>query len=184
MIYQIVLYLFIKNNFIKRDSVFSIKPLSRLPKYKPIIISRFYRNGKVAWLGKDLQSVEYVRLDDRDKIIDIEFVLLDYQRHENHLYSYILKGFEKTWHTSYSRNAVYKNLPPGKYELCIKAILSDGKWSKNECKIALIKTGTSWHTVALYSFCLVAVILVIIQFSIRVISNPSSDPKSGRQSFE
>ena len=62
------------------------------------------------------------------KKFSVEFSLLTYQNPEQCKYAYQLKGYDRDWHytDAESRRATYQNLPPGSYELCLRAIDSYG----------------------------------------------------------
>ena len=60
----------------------------------------------------------------------VEFALLSYSAQNQ--YSYYLEGYDEGWRTSDAalRQAVYENLPPGQYDLHLKAADSRGFWSE------------------------------------------------------
>lgn len=59
--------------------------------------------------------------------ITFRFIGLDFLHPEKLTFKYILEGFDKEWSPALKvREAVYSNLPPGKYTFKVKAIKSNG----------------------------------------------------------
>ena len=59
----------------------------------------------------------------------VGFSLLAYQNQDQCKYSYRLDGYDHDWHYTHADNrwATYQNLPPGSYELSLRAIDSYGR---------------------------------------------------------
>ena len=62
-------------------------------------------------------------------------------------YRYRLDGFDRTWsEPEASREAVYTNLPPGRYRFRVMATNPDGIWSANEAAVAFAVDPLFWQT--------------------------------------
>ena len=76
----------------------------------------------------------------------VEFASLDYSAPEYNRYAYQLVGYENEWiATDANRRVVsYTNLPPGKYELRLRASNRSGEWAKQELHIP-VRVLAAWH---------------------------------------
>ncbi len=86
------------------------------------------------------------------------------------LYSYKLEGFDKDW-SEYDKvnQAVYTNLPHGKYVFKVKALNGDEGKTAMMTSYAFTKKPAFWETVWFYVFVLLLGILVIWLFIIRMV---------------
>lgn len=79
---------------------------------------------------------EGIRLSYRDKLFTLGFSLADYANPREHLYSYILEGYEKEWSPASSINyARYNNLPSGKYTFRVRAANAHHEWVSGDLVI-------------------------------------------------
>jgi ligand-binding sensor domain-containing protein/signal transduction histidine kinase/CheY-like chemotaxis protein/AraC-like DNA-binding protein len=91
-------------------------------------------------------------------VFSFEFATLNYSSKDKNQYAYQLHGFDNTWHELGNKNSVtFTNLDAGTYNLKIKALASNGQWSKNITEIKLIITPPFWKT---WWFILLEIILV------------------------
>ncbi|MGB5345101.1 MAG: two-component regulator propeller domain-containing protein, partial [Woeseia sp.] len=80
--------------------------------------------------------------------ISFEFAALHYVSPADNQYAYQLAGFDTDWNYTPATNRIanYTNLPPGDYELRIKAANSDGVWTNSERRLALTILPPWWMT--------------------------------------
>lgn len=82
---------------------------------------------------------EGIRLSYKDKLFTLGFSLADYANPREHLYSYILEGFEKEWSPASSINyARYNNLPSGKYTFRVRAANGNHEWVSEDLVIPVV----------------------------------------------
>lgn len=80
-------------------------------------------------------------------VFSFEFATLNYSSKDKNQYAYQLQGFNNTWHELGSKNGVtFTNLDAGTYNLRIKALASNGQWSKNITELKLVITPPFWKT--------------------------------------
>ena len=90
----------------------------------------------------------------------IEFSTFDYSMGNDAKYIYQLIPFDKDWSTPSSLNfAAYKNLPPGNYQLHVKACNASGVWGTEETVLQIVIAPPFWKTTWAY---MVYIILVCI----------------------
>ncbi len=66
---------------------------------------------------------------------------------DNIKYQYILEGLDADWTPLTEKTeAVYPNIPPGEYVFRVKAVNSDGTWSKDELRYTVIIYPPFWQT--------------------------------------
>lgn len=79
---------------------------------------------------------EGIHLSYKDKLFTLGFSLADFANPREHLYSYILEGFEKEWSPASSINyARYNNLPSGKYTFRVRAANANHEWISQDLVI-------------------------------------------------
>jgi signal transduction histidine kinase/ligand-binding sensor domain-containing protein/AraC-like DNA-binding protein len=79
-----------------------------------------------------------ITLHPDDKILNLEFSLLDYQQPENTQYAYQIEGYQNNWLYIKKNNLSFTNLPYGYYTLKIKAKGLSGNWTEQILSIPLI----------------------------------------------
>ncbi|MEJ7646108.1 MAG: two-component regulator propeller domain-containing protein [Chryseolinea sp.] len=81
-----------------------------------------------------LRSVDVtkpIRLERTDNSFSVDFVALNYRKHQDNQYAYYLEGLDKDWNYIGTRHlAYYTNLSPGSYTLHLKAGDSFGNWNQ------------------------------------------------------
>lgn len=73
---------------------------------------------------------ENLSLSHEENNLAVSFATIDLLYAGLLTYEYTLAGFETIWHETTSGNAVYNNLPPGEYELQVKAKFTSGEYSE------------------------------------------------------
>ncbi len=106
-----------------------------------------------------------------DDIIGFEFAALDYAMPEKNQYAYKLENFSKEWiYSSSRREAIYTNLPPGKYVFRVKASNNDGIWNEEGLAISLIILPPWWRTwwaYLIYGFIFFSSLYLIRQYELK-----------------
>lgn len=107
-----------------------------------------------------------IRLRHNENFFTVSFSAIDFMNNENCEYSYKLEGFDKEWiNNGKNRNAVFTNVPSGKYTL--KVISTNGDGVKNDrapVSLSIIILRPWWNTIWAYAFYFMA--LYITSYSI------------------
>lgn len=113
-------------------------------------------------LRKSVNSTEAITLPHGSNNIGIRFAALDYADPANISYAYKMEGLDSKWMNAGNRHeAVYGNLPPGKYTFMVRSTNSDGVWTDNVRKLAITVSPSFWQTgwaKALYVLLIIGVI--------------------------
>ena len=113
-------------------------------------------------------SVSYksdIRLKYDQNTFAVSFSTLDYSQGTR--YSYILDGYDSDWSIpSEFSSAVFRNLPPGRYVLKVKACDSTGVWSEPSC--LMIRICPPYYKTAVAYIIYIILILLVIYVSFRI----------------
>lgn len=101
-----------------------------------------YSSGVDTWNGLPNR----LRLKYNQNHLTFEFVGISFRNPRMVQYSWKLDGFDDKWITSTSRQAIYSNLPPGKYTFRLKAANSDLFWSDEVESMPFIIRPPFWAT--------------------------------------
>lgn len=101
-----------------------------------------YSSGVDIWNGLPNR----LRLKYNQNHLTFEFVGVSFRNPRMVQYSWKLDGFDDKWITSTSRQAIYSNLPPGKYTFRLKAANSDLFWSDEVESMPFIILPPFWAT--------------------------------------
>jgi ligand-binding sensor domain-containing protein/two-component sensor histidine kinase len=75
-----------------------------------------------------------------------EFTSTAFKNEKKNLYSYMLEGFDENWSRLTDRNYIsYVNLPTGNYKFLVKAVNSDGIWSRRPSEINFTINPPFWE---------------------------------------
>ncbi|MFY9221497.1 MAG: two-component regulator propeller domain-containing protein [Blastocatellia bacterium] len=103
--------------------------------------------------------------------ITFEIAALDFNAPEKNLYSYQLIGIEENWSiVNNRREAVYTNLPPGKYTFRAKASNNHGVWCEKEIVLEFIILPPWWKTwwaYFIYLFLITSIVYKVFSFKIK-----------------
>ncbi len=102
-------------------------------------------------------------LSNNDKVLSVHFTLLSYKDSDNNRFAYKLEGFDHEWNhrDASSRQAVYTNLPRGRYTLKIKAANSNGFWSEEDRQIdILVKPALMASNIAIFIYVVIFSLIV------------------------
>lgn len=72
-----------------------------------------------------------------DKLLELEFALLDYDDSENHHYAYKIEGYANNWNYIDENYLQITSLPYGNYNLKIKGKNGSDDWSQKELSLAI-----------------------------------------------
>ena len=102
----------------------------------PIVVTDVEVGGKPIVLA-DADGRKRLTVPPETAGFSVEFSLLDFVSPERNRYAYWLEGFDKTWREvdATHRLASYTNLPPGRYQLHMKAASRDGAWSERPLEV-------------------------------------------------
>ncbi|WP_299973257.1 sensor histidine kinase [uncultured Pseudoteredinibacter sp.] len=128
----------------------------------PIQISELRIDG-VRQKGVNFPEIE---LPAQVRKISFDIAALDFEPNKRKQYQYRLKGYNKTWQKgdSENRHVDFENLPPGNYQLQIKASNYRGVLSENELFVDL-SVLPAWHQTWWFrSFLLVAALTMVLLF--------------------
>lgn len=128
----------------------------------PVIISDFhvYNNTKRNYASN-------IDLTHDENNFTINFILPDYRDPRSIKYEYILEGFDEEWvNAGGRRNAIYTNVPSGKYNFKVRAKLKGGEVSKETT--FSISIDKPWYfsngAITIYLVILVGIIILAINY--------------------
>lgn len=84
---------------------------------------------------EDLKGRKEIVLKPSDKLFEIRFVLLDFDKKENHRYAYQIEGYDDRWQFMENNVLRINSLPYGNYLLKVKAQNVNQGWSKEELEL-------------------------------------------------
>ncbi len=95
----------------------------------------------------DSPGTEALRLPPDSLDLSVNLVALSYSAPSKNHFAYRLPGFEDNWvHILNRRSFSWHYLPPGNYQLQIKACNNDQKWTQTPVTLNLIRTPYFWQT--------------------------------------
>lgn len=108
-----------------------------------------------------------IRLGPAQRAVQVSFALLDYVAPERTRYAYRLAGLEEVWTESPAelRVARYTNVPPGDYELEVKAVNGAGEETLARWPL---QVQPSWHETTAFRALLIALALVLVAGLVRL----------------
>lgn len=109
----------------------------------------------------DNLSYSYRNLPYDSNDVNFRFAALDYTRPEANSIQYMLEGWDADWITTNTRSARYSNLPPGAYNMIVKAANADGVWSDEERAVLVIRS-PFWKTGWFYLLAAIVIVGIII----------------------
>lgn len=140
------------------DSIFARKPPSLVPIY--ITAARSAEREIVlrdTIMGSQFQEPHYFPLtvDHDESTLQIDFAALSFVDAASTHYLYRLQGFDEQWVSTGENRAYYTKLPPGDYQLHVKAIDAHGQPITRELVLPIQVNRPWWHSngaVAVYAF--------------------------------
>ena len=132
---------------------FSFFPDEVIQEMRPpeIVITSFKISNKLIEpnsngpLTEPLASIKKIRLNHEQDVFAFGFVGIDYSNPEDNRHLFMLENYDQGWNLAGAeRNAIYFNVPPGKYVFRVKVVNSYGIWA--ERNIEVIITPPWWST--------------------------------------
>lgn len=100
-----------------------------------------------AIIENDINCTERITLPSDKNGFNLEFAALDFRDPTNVSYAYMMEGIDAGWNMIGNRhNAIYNNLPPGRYTLKIRSTNSDGVWVDNVREVSIEVLPSFWQT--------------------------------------
>lgn len=88
------------------------------------VLNFSFSTDNVKWTNTDLQSE--IILQHNENSVHFSFIGLSYSATQHVRYQYCLLGYQNEWtHPQNVREAIFNNLPPGKYEFRLRAFIND-----------------------------------------------------------
>lgn len=101
--------------------------------------------GSGSPLTGPLASISEIRLAHDQNIFSFEFLGIDYSNPEENRHLFMLENYDAGWNLAGAeRNAIYFNVPPGKYVFRVKVVNSFGVWAERSIPITI--TPPWWST--------------------------------------
>ncbi len=95
-------------------------------------------------------------------LITIDFAALHYPFSKSIFYSYILESYNDHWIESGNvGTANFSNLPPGKYNLKVKAALAPNVENASYTMLSIVITPPFWKTIPAYALYTIIIVLII-----------------------
>ncbi len=80
-----------------------------------------------------------IELGHNDRMLELQFSLLNFDNLKEHHYSHWLEGYDNSWSPPITNNTIkYTSLPSGEYNLKVRAHAGNGIWSSSTLNIPVI----------------------------------------------
>lgn len=141
------------------NGLYIFQPDSIISEYKSIIKNKVSTPLRLDWYstldGKTdsvnttnyftSNNVEPIELGHNDKMLNLQFSLLNFDNPRGHQYSHWLEGYDKDWSVPIASNTIqYTSLPAGDYNLKVRANTGNGIWSSEILEIP-ITINQAWY---------------------------------------
>jgi signal transduction histidine kinase/ligand-binding sensor domain-containing protein/DNA-binding response OmpR family regulator len=132
----------------------------------PVVITDFLVNNKSVQYYAHNNKIHQLSFDNNN--IKITVSALSYTNPERNFFAYKLSGYDKNWtYTDFNhRDAIYGNLPPGKYVFKVKAANDSYLWNEEPVTLSFrIKPSpfNSWYAYLIYLILISSVIIVLFR---------------------
>lgn len=96
--------------------------------------------------------------------VEFEFALLTFSNASQNRYACFLKGYDNDWQhlPKHNHSVLYRKLPPGKYEMFIRAVAGVGKWTYLPYTIKIEVLPPWWASWWFYTICILVSVSVVI----------------------
>ncbi|MCB0375347.1 MAG: response regulator, partial [Sinomicrobium sp.] len=111
-----------------------------------------------------------INLNSSDRILEVELILLDYERSAENRYAYKLTGQQEQWIYTRENKLTIINPPYGRYNLVIKARGASGDWSDNILTVPVyvpVPFYLQWWFILSALFTLITVMAIAVRWRIR-----------------
>lgn len=141
------------------DIINNVAPIVHLTNIKLYSIKTNWNNF-VKKVSKWYHIPQDLKLTYKNNHITFEFVGISYKNPKKVQYTWKLEGFDNKWSPpSFSRQAIYSNLSPGKYTFKLKAANDKGLWTKNAITYSFEIIPPFWLT---WWFRVSAIIIIVL----------------------
>jgi len=104
------------------------------------------KDGRII-LYQSIAATKSLDLNYKDRVIELDFALLNFSDSQNNQYAYKLEGLHQDWiYCDQKHTAQFMNLKSGEYVLQVKGANNDGYWSDNQATLAINISPPFWET--------------------------------------
>ena len=135
--------------FAAGNGFYALRPgdLRQNPIQPQVRLTSFRLAGEEASLPSAIDLSQPIRLNHAQNSFTIDFVALHYAEPQDNEYRYRLEGYESEWKSSrIFREAVYADVPPGRYLFRVSASNNDGLWNEEGASLAFVILPPWWRT--------------------------------------
>ncbi|GAA4335524.1 hybrid sensor histidine kinase/response regulator [Mucilaginibacter gynuensis] len=140
--------------------------------FAPLVITSFQLFNKVLTIAKnasdpsplkqDISETRKLTLQHQQSVFSFEFAALDYASIDKKQYAYFLEGFDKEWNYIGNHHAAYyTNLPPGEYQVKLRYMDSQGRWSPVATPLTIVIVPPFWLTWWFTALAIAALVAII-----------------------
>lgn len=151
--------------FVASDDGITIIPIDNYLDHSIIISKPYIKTVTINQLNVDFTSgiISYMG----DSKLNINFSDINYSSYPT-IYSYKMKGIDDKWQESLERNAIYQNLPAGRYTFCIKARINTKTYGQTreltiEIKPTLFEHLSFWIVISIIAILLIIAIVYYLK---------------------
>lgn len=127
-------------------------------KAENVIISEMH-----VYNNSNIKYSELVELNYNENNFTINFILPEYRDPGSVKYEYILEGFDEEWVLAENRrDAIYTNIPPGKYNFKVRAKLKGGNISKETTFKIVVKKPWYISNIAISTYFAILIMIIFL----------------------
>jgi signal transduction histidine kinase/ligand-binding sensor domain-containing protein/DNA-binding response OmpR family regulator len=112
-------------------------------------------------LDGDLNNTQGLTFKYNQNVFTIGFAALNFVKSPKNRYAYRLTGFDRDWSNVNFPEATYTNLPPGNYQLQVKAANNDGIWNQEPAVLNIQILPAPWKTWWAYTSYLIILVIIL-----------------------
>ncbi len=130
---------------------------------QPVRSNTLYNNRII--LSRPLINTDKITLKHDERVLTFEFTGFHYENPEKITYAYRMQNFDDDWiyATAKQRSVNYNNMPPGRYQLQVKAANNDNLWSDPISLSIHVKPPfwLTWWAFSIYIILFISLLLLI-----------------------
>jgi signal transduction histidine kinase/DNA-binding response OmpR family regulator len=115
-----------------------------------------YDDGRYISHFSEFQADRQVVVSPKQRSVILTVSLLDYDKTEEHIYGFKIKGFDKEWSYQKHPNLRIPKLPDGQYTLLVKARGAQGNWIDQDLEIPIRYIAPFHRTVLFWALVILA----------------------------
>ena len=117
-------------------------------------------------IQEPISKTKNITLSYKHNSFSLEFISLNYTNLKDVKYKYMLKGFDKNWRFTNSKNRVitYSNINKGYYEFIVYAANTNTQWNKNPLSLKIKVIPPWWQTIVFYIIVTLFIISLFVSF--------------------